>query len=42
LAKLLIHQRLPGLAEAQAAEVRSRFSALEERIGENERQIVTL
>jgi hypothetical protein len=42
LAKLSIHQRLLGLTDAQAAEVRSRLSALKERAGQHERQIEEL
>jgi hypothetical protein len=40
--KLSAHRRLPGLSSTQTAECQSRISALEEPIGQHERQITTL
>jgi hypothetical protein len=40
--KLSAHQRSPGLGNGQAAEVRSRIPALEERAGQCEHQLAVL
>jgi uncharacterized coiled-coil protein SlyX len=42
LAKLSAHRRSAGLSDAQTGECRSRFSALEERTGQQERQLAVL
>jgi hypothetical protein len=40
--KLSAHRRLPSLSAAQTAEFLSRISALEERVGQHERQLAAL